>query len=187
MKRIVLTFGLITGIILVAMMFLTLPFHDALGFDRAMIVGYTTMLLAFLLVYFGVRSYRDNVARGAVGFGRAFVVGLLISFVASACYATAWGVYYFSARPDYLTKYQAHEMEKARASGESAEALAKRKAEMEDLARKYENPAFNFALTFLEPMPVALIMSLVSAGVLSRRRKEGVVAVERGAPLGSLP
>ena len=187
MKRIVLTFGLIAGIIMATMMFLTLPFHDALGFDKALVVGYTTMLLAFLLVYFGVRSYRDNVAGGVVGFGRAFLVGLMIALVASAFYAAAWGAYYFNFRPDYLTKYQAHEMEKARAAGESPEALAKRKADMDDLARRYENPAFNFALTILEPLPAALIMSLVSAGVLSRRRKEDAIAVEGRSPLGSLP
>ena len=51
-----------------------------------MFIGYTGMVLAFLMVYFGVRSYRDNVAGGQIGFGRAFVVGLAITFVASACY-----------------------------------------------------------------------------------------------------
>jgi uncharacterized protein (TIGR03382 family) len=35
----------------------------------------------------------------------------------------------------------------------------------------YNNPAVNIAVTFLEPLPVALVMALVSAGVLSRRRK----------------
>ena len=29
-----------------------------------MLIGYTGMVLAFLMVYFGVRSYRDNVAGG---------------------------------------------------------------------------------------------------------------------------
>ena len=34
MKKTVLTFGLISGAILSAMMLITLPFHDAIGFDR---------------------------------------------------------------------------------------------------------------------------------------------------------
>ena len=33
MKRIVLTFGLIAGAILSAMMLVTIPFHDAIGFE----------------------------------------------------------------------------------------------------------------------------------------------------------
>ena len=173
MKKIVLTFGLIAGAILVAVMLtITLPFHDQLGFgDLGLIVGYTSMLVAFLLIFFGVRSYRDNVAGGTVRFGRAFLVGILIGAVASACYVAAWEVYYFGVGTDMMDKYQVHELEKARANGESAEQIAKRKADLERWAKLYENPAINAAFTFLEPLPVALIVSLVSAGVLSRRRK----------------
>ena len=38
------------------MMLLTLPFLDKTGFDTGEIIGYTSMVLAFLMVYFGVRS-----------------------------------------------------------------------------------------------------------------------------------
>src|SRR5437868_15461251 len=95
MRKIVLTFGLIAGAILSALMFLTIPFHDQIGFDTAgYVVGYTSMVLAFLLIYFGVRSYRDNVAAGRVTFGKAFQVGLLIMLVASVCYVLSWEVVY---------------------------------------------------------------------------------------------
>jgi len=174
MKKTVLTFGLISGAILSAMMLLTLPFHDAIGFDRSMIVGYTTMVLAFLLVFFGVRSYRDNVAGGTVSFGRAFAVGALIAIVASLCYVATWEVVYRKIAPDYLEKYQAYVLEKERAAGASAETLAKKREELDKFAVMYENPVINSALTFLEPMPVALIVALVSAGVVSRRKKTSI-------------
>ena len=170
MKKTVLTFGLISGAILSAMMLITLPFHDAIGFDRSMYVGYTIMVLAFLLVFFGVRSYRDNVAGGTVRFGRALVVGALIATVASLCYVATWEVIYFKFNSDYLDKYQAHVLDKARANGETEEAIALKKAELEKFEAMYQNPAINAAFTFLEPLPVALIVALVSAGVLSRRR-----------------
>ena len=134
MKKTVLTFGLIAGAILSAMMLITLPFHDAIGFDRGVIVGYTSMVLAFLLIFFGVRSYRDNVAGGTVRFGRAFAVGALIAVVASLCYVATWEVIYFKLAPDFRTKYQAHMLEKARADGESEEAIAEKKAEMDKFA-----------------------------------------------------
>src|SRR4051812_45233336 len=99
MKRIVLVFGLLAGAVMSAMMFIALPFsdHGATG----MIVGYTTMVLAMLMIYFGVRSYRDNVAGGSVGFGRALAVGALIALVASACYVATWEFIYF--RTDFGT------------------------------------------------------------------------------------
>ncbi len=172
MKKIVLTFGLISGAILSGMMLITLPFHDALGNDRALIVGYTTMVLAFLLVYFGVRSYRDNVAGGRIGFAKALGVGALIALIASSCYVATWEVMYFGGKSDYIEKYQAAEMQKLRASGLGEAELAAKQAEMQKFADLYRNPFFNSALTFLEPLPVALVFSLVSAGILSRRRKD---------------
>ena len=184
MKKTVLTFGLIAGAILSVMMLITLPFHDTLGFDRAEVVGYTTMVLAFLLIFFGVRSYRDNVAGGTVRFGRALAVGVLIGLVASACYVATWEVVYFTFEPDYVEKYQAHVLEEARRDGESEARIAQRRADMEKFAELYQNPAINAAMTILEPLPVAVIMALVSAGVLSRRR---VVAGRDGTVLHRAP
>ncbi|HET6680996.1 MAG TPA: DUF4199 domain-containing protein [Gemmatimonadaceae bacterium] len=180
MKRTVLTFGLIAGAILSAMMLLTIPFQDEIGFERGAVIGYTTMVLAFLLIYFGVRSYRDNVAGGTIRFGRAFVVGGLIAVVASLCYVATWQVVYYKLAPDFMTKYQAHVLEKARADGESEEVLAQRREEMGRFVELYRNPAFNMGMTFLEPMPVALLVVLVSAGVLSRRNR-GASTAETGS------
>ena len=58
-------------------------------------------------------------------------------------------------------------------------------AELEKFAVAYRNPAYNAAMTLLEPLPVALIIALVSAGVLSRGRggilgKEYPLSPERG-------
>jgi hypothetical protein len=178
MKKIVWTFGLISGAILSVMMLLTMPFMDSIGFDRGLIIGYTTMVLAFLLVYFGVRSYRDNVAGGSVGFGRAFTVGSLIVLIASTCYVLTWQVIYFNITPDFGEKMQAYMVEQSRANGDSPEETRKKTVEMEDFLERYDNPLFNAAITFREPLPVGLVFALVSAGILSRRRRrpEGLAA-----------
>lgn len=179
MKKVVLTFGLIAGVVLSVMLLITIPFHDTLGFDRLEIIGYTSMILAFLLIFFGVRSYRDNVAGGDVSFGRAFGVGSLIAVVASLCYMLTWEIMYFRTNlvKDFGVKYQEHVLAEARADGASAEVMATRKAEMEKFQEYYRNPAINAAITFMEPLPVALIVALVSAGMLSRRSKSAVAPV----------
>jgi uncharacterized protein DUF4199 len=179
MRKTVLTFGLIAGVILSIMMLATLPFLDRIGFDRGEVIGYTTMVLAFLLIFFGVRSYRDNVAGGFVSFGRALSVGALIVVVASVWYVATWELIYYKIAPDFGAKYSAYAIEKARASGESQAAIDKRAAEMQRMVELYKNPAINVAITFLEPLPVGLIIALVSAGILRRRpqrrsRAEGV-------------
>jgi hypothetical protein len=172
MQKIVLSFGLIAGAILSAMMLLTLPFLDKIGFDKGEVIGYTTMVLAFLMVFFGVKSYRDNVAGGRVTFGRAFLVGLLITAVASVCYVATWQLVYYKLAPDFGEKYTAYAVEKAKKSGASEAQIAATKKEMTEFMELYKNPLVNIGITFLEPLPVGLVFTLVTAGVLSRRRRD---------------
>jgi hypothetical protein len=181
MKKTVWTFGLISGGLLSALMAAAIPFQGEDGFGHSLFIGYATMVLSFLLIFFGVRSYRDNVGKGRVGFGRALAVGSLIGLVASACYVVTWEVIYFKFMPDFMTRYSAHEVEKARAEGASEEELAKKKESLEEFEKMYQNPAINAAITILEPLPVALIVALFSAGVLSRSRG-AVGRVETGIP-----
>jgi hypothetical protein len=181
MTKTIWTFGLIAGGILSLMMIITIPFHDAIGFDRAEVIGYASMVAAFLLIFFGIRSYRDNVAGGSVGFGRAFGVGALIAVVASLCYVATWQVLYRTVASDYLVKYQEHVVAEKRAEGASQAEIDARVAEMQRFAELYDrNPLVNVAFTFIEPLPVGLIMTLVAAGVLSRRRRAAETAAASG-------
>ena len=169
MKRIVWTFGLISGGMMAAMMAVTIPFENQIG-DKGEIIGYTTMILAFLMVYFGIRSHRDTMMDGAIGFGRAFQVGILITVIASACYVAAWEVIYHTMAPDFAEKYAARALEKARTSGASAAQLEAKRTEMAKFAEMYKNPVLNVGMTFLEVLPIGVVVVLVSAGILSRKK-----------------
>jgi hypothetical protein len=171
MRKIVLTFGLIAGAILSAMMLITLPFMDRIGFDKGAIIGYTTMVLAFLMVFFGVKSYRDNVVGGSVTFGRAFKVGLMITAVASVCYVATWELIYYRLAPDFGDKYAAYTVDKARRSGATEAQIAEKTKQATAFNEMYKSPLVNVAFTFLEPLPVGILFTLVTAGVLSRKRR----------------
>jgi len=177
MKRIVFTFGLLSGMVMSAMMAITLPFHEQIGFDKGLIVGYTTMVAAGLLIFFGVRSYRDSIGNGSITFGRAFAVGALISLVAALCYVVTWEIIYFNFAHDYLEKYQAHVIDKARAGGATQAALDAQLAEMRQFEQLYQNPLINAAITILEPLPVGLLIALISAAALRRRSGSASAAV----------
>jgi glucan phosphoethanolaminetransferase (alkaline phosphatase superfamily) len=181
MKKTVWTFGLISGAILSAMMAITMPLVGRISYYGSMVIGYTTMVLAFLLVYFGVRSYRDNVAGGTVRFGRAFAVGMLIALISSVCYVATWELIYFKLSPDYATKFRAHADAQALAGGGTAEEIAKRRAEQQKMWDLYDKPAYNAAMTLVEPLPVGLLFALVSAGILSRGRRTEVAGLAASA------
>lgn len=174
MKRTVLIFGLISGAISSAMMFLTLPLinRGTINFDNGEVVGYTAILLSFLLVFFGIRSYRDNTG-GSITFGRAFAVGILITLISCVFYVVSWEIIYFRFMPDFGDKYAAHAIAKMREKGASDAAIAETKKDMDRMKVMLNNPLTNAAMTFIEPFPVGLVVTLVSAGILRRRRVAG--------------
>jgi len=171
MKKTVLTFGLIGGAVMAVMMFATLPFVDRIGFDKGFIIGYTTMILAFMMVFFGIRSYRENIGQGHISFGRGFAVGILITLIACVCYVVAWEILYFNFMPDFLDKYSAYVIEKARASGASQQAIDAQVQQMKSFKAMYANPLINAAMTFTEPFPVGLLVTLISAAILRKKTK----------------
>jgi hypothetical protein len=186
MRKTVLVFGLIAGTIMSVLMAMTMPFHDRIGPETGRVLGYTSMVLAFMLVFFGIRSYRDRVRDGAISFGRACAVGALITVVASLCYVASWQVIYYNFMPDFAERWSEQTVERARAGGASAAELSEKRAEMERWAAMYHNPLFNAAFTLLEPLPVGLIMTLVSAGILRRRRRTPAIA-SYPEPLSAVP
>jgi hypothetical protein len=174
MKKIVLTFGLISGGIVSALMTMSIFLIRRGSFEHSEIVGYSTMILAFLLVFFGIRSYRDNVAGGAVTFGKAFQVGILMTLITCTMYVVSWEIVYFNFMPDFMDHYTASVLRKMHENGATTAAIAAKSAEMAKFKEMYKNPLFNVGMTFMEIFPVGLIMTLISAGIL--RRKRGTAA-----------
>lgn len=168
MKKTILTFGLISGAIISVLMVASMLFADRIGLGHSYIVGYTTMILAFLLVYFGIRSYRDNFGDGRISFGKAFVIGISITLISSLCYVVAWEILYFKFMPDFMDKYGASAIQKLQASGASASAIQAKVAEIQRYKVLEDNPLTNAAMTFIEPFPVGLLITLISAAVLRR-------------------
>ena len=112
MKKTVLTWGLIGGVVISALMLGSIPFARKIGFDKAEFVGYTIMVAAFLMVFFGIRSYRENVGGGTISFGRAFAVGALITLITSVCYVVTWEIMYFKFMPNFMNDYANYLVEK---------------------------------------------------------------------------
>lgn len=171
MKNTVIKFGLISGAILAALSAITLPLclNGTIDFDHQEILGYSAMVLSFMMVFFGIRSYRERQGGGAITFGRAFKVGILISLVTCAVYVISWEIVYYNFLPDFFETYSAHVIDKMRAKGETAEAIAAMQAQMATWGELYKNPFINVAMTFMEVFPVGLVVTLVSAAILRRR------------------
>ena len=172
MKKTVLTFGLISGVVSAAMMWAWLPFIDQVGLDKGHYVGYTAIVLSFLFVFFGIRSYRENIGNGAISFGRAFSVGILITLISCFFYALSWQVLSYTFMSDFMEKYGNYVMEKAKASGASAAEIEVQRQQLEQFNKIYSNPFLRFLIVFVvEPLPVGLLVTLVSSLILRKKRR----------------
>lgn len=170
MKKAVLTFGLISGGVMGLMMIITAFIaQNSNDFDMGEVLGYSTMILASVMLFIGVKSYRDNVNNGVITFGKAFKVALLITLVSTLVYVAVWMVLSYTIMSDFMDKYSAAMVEKAKASGLTAEQLAAKQKEFEGYKEMYKNPLWRAAFTFIEPLPVGIPMSLIAAFVWRKK------------------
>ncbi len=163
MKRIILVYGLIAGTIVGSMFFITMPLYEKgiLTMENGELVGYSTIIVALSLIFFGIKSYRDNHLQGSITFGKALKVGLLITLIASLIYAITWEVIY-NTMTDFVTQMGDKYFEKLRAEGTT-------QAKIDEYKAIYENPFIRFAMTLMEIAPVGILISLLSAGLLRMR------------------
>ena len=173
MKKIVIVFGLIAGVIVSALMLFSIAkCYNSSDFESSMVLGYASMLLAFSFIFVGVKSYRDKHNQGAISFGKAFQIGLYISLIASTLYVAVWLVDYYLFVPDFMHKYSAHMLSEAKKAGISASEMAAKVKEMNDYKEMYKNPLFVVLLTYAEILPVGLVVSLICALILKRRTRQ---------------
>ncbi|HNP49666.1 MAG TPA: DUF4199 domain-containing protein, partial [Bacteroidia bacterium] len=173
MKKNILIYGIIAGIIVSSMMLFSVNnmshCEGSIDYDTSMLIGYASMLIAFSLVFVGIRNYRNKFNDGVISFGKAFKIGSMIVLIASTIYVFAWLIDYFFFIPDFLEKYSAHTIEQLKASGAAAQEIEAKTKEMADFAIMYKNPFFNALMTYLEILPVGLLVTLISSLILKRK------------------
>ena len=179
MKKVVLVFGLISGIISSVLMTIgMLSYSSKEGCsDNGMLIGYASMLLAFSLIFVAVKTFRDKHNNGVVSFGKAFLIGLYISLITSTMYVCTWAVLYKTTMPDFMDKYVASAIQKEKTSGKSEKAIAEEVAKLEEAKENYRNPVFFAAYTYMEILPVGILVSLICAGILKRKENKKTTTI----------
>lgn len=175
MKKIVLTFGLIGGAIMVFFVFLVGTLHDRelIDPDKGEIVGYATMVISLSVIFFGIKSYRDNYGGGTITFWKGIQIGLLISVIGGVLYFVGVEAYNLANpefAPKFMKKWAEHEADKARARGASENEIAAASKQIEDMDKVFANPLFMFLICLMEMSPVSILITVISSVLL--RRKE---------------
>ena len=173
MKKIVIICGSIAGLIVTSMMLVSIAGcitgSNFEGTTGSMLLGYSSMVIAFSLIFVGVKNYRDKHNFRTTSFGRALKIGLLITLVASTIYVIVWQIDYYFFIPDFYEKYSAHIIREMKASGATQAAIQQQMIVNKSNGEMYRNPLFNAMFTYLEIVPVGIIMSLLAALILKRK------------------
>lgn len=148
MKKTILRFGAY------GLGFAMISFLAGLSFDITTnaVLGYVTIVVSLLFVYFGMRYFRDRQNEGKISFKQGMVIGLFISALTAIGIAIADFMYTEFINPDFFIEYA----DKVRAENPSAE--------IPDL-NSVSAALFMFALVFT----IGTIISLLSALMLQRK------------------
>lgn len=176
MKKNVLVFGLISGVVVSAMMLTSV--YIAYGkeeFEGNMVLGFAMMIAALSFVYVGVRNYRNKYRDGYISFWDAFKVAMGIAMVACTIYVGAWMVLYYTVMPDWMEVYTGFMTRNAEKAGATAAELKALSEEMDFYKEQYKSPFGIIWLTYMEILVVAFPVAIISALIL--KRKPGSMAV----------
>ena len=174
MKRVVLVFGLIAGIILSVFILVSVPFMKnmtAESMGTSMFVGYAVQLLCFSLIFFAIKQYRDKYNNGIISFGKAFRTGLWISLIGSAFYVITWALVYNFMIPDFMDIWEKCQLEAAMNKGASTQEIADIKQQVADGKEMYSTWWGFTGFTLLEILPTGLLVSIIAALILKRKRR----------------
>jgi hypothetical protein len=165
-----LVYGLLSGLVVAAVLVAGLALGPDSGFHHSVWFGYLVMLVALTFIFVGVKRYRDVERGGVIRFLPAFFMGLAIAAVAGVIYVCMWELYEASTGYRFMDEYIAAMIRHRQAEGASAAEIARVTADMDSMRVSYANPLFRIPMVFLEIFPVGFIVALISAALLRNPR-----------------
>jgi len=179
MKRIVIIYGLIAGSIVGGLKLITMPLfkNGTLHFENGELLGYSSMVIALSMIFFGVKTFRDKHSNGVLTFGKGVRIGLLITVIASVMYSLAWEVSMATqGMDDYMNKWTQRQYDELKAGGATEAELQAAKEKWAKVIEYYNILPIRMVMTMVEILPVGIIITLISAALL--RKKEFLPATE---------
>lgn len=169
MKQIVLKYGGYGLLTAAALFLLSLTFGKGLSYSAQEVLGYTSMIVSLSFIFFGIKHYRDKVNNGVVSFGKALLIGLLISALTGLGIAIVDYLYTTVINPDFASEYLDTMLKSYETMYSGAELEAK-KAELRQQMQDYGGSGFMAALMFVTVVLIGFVISLISGLILQRKK-----------------
>lgn len=168
MKNAVLKYGGYGAITISILFLLSWYVFDNLSFASQEVLGYVSMVLALLFVFFGIKHYRNHENNGQITFGKALTIGVLISLITALTFGILDVIYIEVLNPSFMNDYYTSSVEQMKQSL-SPDEFKERLAEMESQKAMFSNPLFSFGLMAMTVFVIGFIISLISSLILQRK------------------
>lgn len=168
MKSTITKFGLYAFLIASVLFLSGFLLGKNLDFNTQAIIGYSSMVISLVFVYFGIKHYRDKENNGRIAIGKAIAIGLFISLFAALGFMIIDYIYTTQINPNFQEEYLAHSLKEMKATL-SVEEFQKQKIELTQQMQDYGGPTALALLMFANVIVIGFIISLISALVLQRK------------------
>lgn len=174
MRKVTLIFGMLAGVLVSVFMVVIMELckNETITFDSSDFIGYGSIVIALSMIFFGIKSYRDNHQNGAIKFGKGFQVGMLITLIASLIYAAAGEALYQSdpeGQAAFMDKYADFHIDRMKEGGASDAEIAQKTAQMSELKEMNKHPLIRFGMALAIILPVGILITVISAALLRRK------------------
>lgn len=171
MKNTIVKYG-IYGFITASILFLAgflIGKQINLDFSTMAVLGYASMVLSLLFVFFGIKHFRDKVNNGKISFGKSIIIGLLISLFAAIGFGIVDYIYTTSINPNFAVEYKDYALLQLNESGLAATELKTKIDELEASMEMMNSPIALAFIMFATVMIIGFIISLISGLILQRK------------------
>ena len=135
------------------------------------VVGYISMILSLLVIFFGIKTYRDKELNGVINYWQGLKAGLAIDFIASLMFGVYSYILLKFIMPEFVQEYYQFQIDKIKNSGKAQEQIASEIAHMEIYMTHhiYSTMEFQSFIMFATVFIIGLIIAIFSAAILYKR------------------
>ena len=152
MKSTIIKYGIYSCITAAVLFIFGLVYGQEADYSTREVLGYASIVVSLLFVFFGIKHFRDKENDGVVSFGQALGIGLFISALAGIGVALVDAIYTTFINPDFFDEYAQM---------------------MKDLGRGDEvmeiGSGMMAVIMFVTVFIIGFIISLISAIILQRK------------------
>jgi len=168
MKKTIIKYGLYSLLTATVLFLLAFLIMKGMSYSVQEAIGYITMVVSLVFVFFGIRHYRDNVNNGRVSFGKALLIGFLISLFAGLGFGVVDYIYTTVINPDFAQEYLTTMVADMKANL-PADEFETQKAILEQQMEEYGGSGFMAFIMFATVAMIGLVISIISALILQRK------------------